>query len=74
MEKECICKGNWRKIIQDSLPLFGRKYKRAGKEYIFLGVMRGEDDFYYCMFSNAHNIQLFSCIDSIKQHGFVEVG
>lgn len=68
---QCICEGNWRKIIHDSAPLFGKKYKQRDVEYIFCGVMHGDDDYYYCMWKD-NDMRLLSCVGSIEQHGFEE--
>ena len=67
---ECICEGNWRKIIEENTPLFGRKYKgRNGDIYTFCGVMWGDDDFYYSMWREG-DMQLLSCVGYIESFGF----
>lgn len=73
MPLPCICAGNWRNIIHESVPLFDKKFKHiaTGLTYVFIGVMHGEDDFYYCM-SRGNDIHFLSCVGSIEQHGYVE--
>lgn len=72
----CICKGNWRKIVKESDPLIGKKYRdtRTGHEFIFFGVVHGGDDYYYGMWSKEHGQRLLSCVGSIdKGHGYEPV-
>jgi len=69
-ELACICKGNWRTIIKESEPLFGKKFKDTdGDVYVFIGVLHGDDDYYYCMW-RKENMSLLSCVGSIEQHGY----
>jgi len=66
----CICKGNWRSIIKESEPLFGKEFKDGNNvRYRFIGVMHCDDDYYYCMWRNG-DIQLLSCVCSIEQGGY----
>jgi hypothetical protein len=74
MKKEdlpCICEGNWRLIINESLPFFGKKYNYKGNTYIFCGVMHAEDDYYYCMWKD-NDMQLLSCVGNIETYGFIQ--
>jgi len=67
----CICKGNWRKIIYDTDPLIGKKFKNnTGDIYILVGVMHGDDDYYYCMWRD-NDMKLLTCVGSIEQQGYV---
>jgi len=67
---QCVCEGNWRRIIHESEGLIGRKYKnKDGETFIFVGVMHGEDDYYYCMWKD-NDMRLLSCVGSIEDHGF----
>ena len=66
----CICKGNWRAIIHESRPLFNKIYiDKKGKEYHFSGVMQGDDDYYYVLWSPKKTVFL-SCVGSIGGHGY----
>lgn len=72
-DKGCICKGNWRKIIKDCESLFGKKFKDSNDLiYRFIGVMHGDDDYYYCMW-RYDDLRLLSCVSSIEKHGFSEI-
>lgn len=71
MKLKCICKGNWRTIIHNSEPLFGKKYMdKDGNKFVFYGVMHDEDDYYYVLWNQEKSIFL-SCVGSIEMYGFV---
>jgi len=67
----CICKGNWRNILHEARPLIHKKFseKHTSKEFIFMGVMDGVDDYYYVMWSKEET-KLLSCVGSIEMHGY----
>ena len=70
LDPECICQGNWRKIIEESNPLIDRRYvDEKGNVWNFFGVVHGGDDFYYGMWREEHMV-LLSCVGSIEGHGF----
>lgn len=66
----CICEGNWRKIIKESEPLISKRFiDKQSKQWIFVGVLWAEDDFYY-IFSNMGGIHRYlTCCASLEQHG-----
>lgn len=67
---ECICKGNWRKIIKECEGLLGKKFKdKNGDEFTFFGVIHGEDDYYYGMWA-IDDTRLLSCVGSLEGHGY----
>ena len=67
---ECICEGNWRAIVAESLPLLDKKFLDSdGKEYTFYGVVWGSDDFYYGMYRQGE-CRLISCVVSLEFAGF----
>ena len=67
----CVCRGNWRDIVNESETILGRDFKdRNGEIYRFFGLVWSDDDFYYGMFSNSNNMRLLSCVGSIDGHGF----
>jgi hypothetical protein len=73
MSDDCICKGNWRKIVQECEPLFGRQYRadRTGKHFSLAGVMLGDDDYYYVLWPvEGGGVQLLSCVGSIEGFGY----
>ena len=69
---ECICKGNWRKIIKEFEPLMNKIYinDRDGQAYRFIGVLHAPDDYYYCMVSMTGEQNLLSCVGSIENYGY----
>lgn len=70
---ECICKGNWRNIINEVESLLDRKYINSkGQEYTFFGVVHGSDDYYYGMSStnSTPTLLLLSCVSDLEGHGF----
>lgn len=66
-ELPCICKGNWRSIVDKAEPLIYRKYQRLrdGAIFEFFGVVHGSDDYYYGMWSKEHGLVLLSCVGNI---------
>ena len=67
----CICQGNWRLIIKESEPLFGKKFSSGDEDYKFIGVLHAEDDYYYVMMeSNGLRYRFLSCVGAIADHGF----
>jgi hypothetical protein len=68
-DPECICKGNWRKIVAEHENLIGAQYEdEKGNAYTFFGLVHGDDDYYYGMSSKA-GVSLLSCVGSIEGHG-----
>jgi len=69
----CICKGNWRKIVAESEPFLNKNFiDRKGNEFIFFGVVHGNDDYYYGMWPvGDYKPVLLSCVGSIECHGYV---
>ena len=72
---ECICKGNWRDIVNETEHLLDKRFRdRKGDEYTFFGIVHGSDDYYYGMWRREdHEMRLLSCVGSIEGHGFEPV-
>lgn len=72
---DCICKGNWRKLVSECEPLFGKMYKGYDDQiYSFFGLVHAYDDYYYGMYNvKDKSIQLLSCVGSIEGFLFEEV-
>lgn len=71
IDSTCICEGNWRNIIGESRPLFGRKYKdRSDRECTFIGVLDGEQDYYYTFMYDDGTLARLSCVGSIESFGY----
>ena len=70
---KCICRGNWRSIIEENEPLFDRSYTRDGQgEYKFIGVLWASDDFYYAMREvDTKNTIMLTCVGRLSDMGFV---
>lgn len=48
VDSECICHGNWRKIIKDNEHLIGKIVSdNKGNLYYFYGIVHADDDYYY---------------------------
>jgi len=70
-DKDCICKGNWRQIIKESEPFFGKFYlDKEGEVYCFVGIMCASDDYYYCLISKTGELKMLSCVGSIEDHSY----
>jgi hypothetical protein len=76
-DPECICKGNWRDIVQETERLIGTEFEaiygwNAGKTYVFFGIVHTTDDYYYGMWSREDkDMILLSCVGSFEGHGFI---
>lgn len=73
-DKECICEGNWRRIIKEHEPLHRRVFMGPhGERFSFSGVMDGMDDYYYVMWSPKYGYRMLSCVGSLEGHGYTLV-
>ena len=72
---ECICEGNWRNIIKESEPKFGKTYLNTRNDVVhtFIGVMHCEDDYYYCMMSVEGRLERLSCVGAIEAFDYEEL-
>ncbi|KKL95555.1 hypothetical protein LCGC14_1853420 [marine sediment metagenome] len=70
---KCICKGNWRSIVNETEHLLDRRFRdNKGEEYSFFGIVHGSDDYYYGMWRRKdRELTLLSCVGSIDGHGYV---
>ena len=67
----CICEGNWREIIKGSEPLLGKRFcDEDGYSYTLIGVIHGDDDYYYGMVGDDGVLTQLSCVGSLETHGF----
>ena len=72
--KECVCcDANWRSLTKQYDPLTDRRFICDGQEYTFIGLLRGSDDYYFCMAHLDVGVQLFSCVCDLETYGFVLV-
>jgi hypothetical protein len=70
-DEGCICKGNWREIVKEIEPFFGRRYKDENKrEYTLFGVVHADDDYYYGLVDTRGRLMLASCVGSLETSGF----
>jgi len=76
-DKDCICRGNWRAIIKDYEPLLGKKFEYNdldGTYHTFVGVLHGDDDYYYVMYELvSERCKFLSCVGSLESHGYTLV-
>ena len=70
-ECEVFCDKNWRSLAKQYDPLTDRRFICDGKKYTFVGLLRGSDDYYFCMDHIDVGIQLFSCVCNLDTYGFV---
>ena len=62
---------NWAKLVEEYDPLIGDKYlDEKGNEYIFIGLLHGQDDFYFVMWREG-TVRLLTCVGIPEQMGFV---
>lgn len=61
---------NWTRLVDEYDPLIGNKYlDDEGKEHIFIGLLHGQDDFYFVMW-RAGRVRLLTCVGIPEQMGF----
>ena len=76
MTTDCICEGNWRSLVKEYGPLIGQLFvDRHGVRWQFYGLVWGEDDLYFGMYSDTLAFEdkciLLSCVgDLITGHGY----
>jgi hypothetical protein len=69
-DPECICDGNWRKIVAEAVPLIGERFENPfGELWTLEGIVHGGDDYYYLMVREG-KLQMLSCVASIEGHHF----
>jgi len=62
---------NWTKLVEEYGPLIGKKFLDVeDNEYIFIGLLHGQDDFYFVMW-RAGAVRLLTCVGIPEQMGFV---
>lgn len=72
-DKECICEGNWRKIVKENEALIGEIFRdKKGDVYSLFGLVHGGDDYYYGMYSQEHGMRLLSCVGNLESWDFTQ--
>lgn len=67
----CICKGNWRNIINETEPLIGKWFiNEDGLKFKLFGVVHSNDDYYYGMVDSDGVMCLYSCAGDLDMFGF----
>lgn len=67
---ECICKGNWISLNRKYRQHFGKKcIDSNGKEWVFVGLMIGEEDYHYVVWSKEET-QFLSCVGRLGAGGW----
>ena len=61
---------NWGKLVEEYDPLIGNKYlDEEGNEHIFIGLLHGQDDYYFVMWRDG-KVRLLTCVGIPEQMGF----
>ena len=62
---------NWTDLVHDWEPLIGRTFTHEdGREFTFIGLLHGQDDFYFVMWRENETIRLLTCVGVPEQMGF----
>lgn len=71
MFAQTACK-NLDLIIKGVAPFLDKKFVdvKTDKEYTFIGIIVGSDDYYYGMYSKSNGLVSLSCVGSIESFGF----
>ncbi len=71
--EECLsCDKNWRSLTKQYDPLTDKRFICESKEYTFVGLLRGSDDYYFCMFHHdSKETHFLSCVGDLDTYGFV---
>jgi hypothetical protein len=71
LTNECICQGNWQRIIKEATPLLDKQFVQnsTGDIFTFCGVLHSSDDYYYVM-SHRGKFNFLSCVGTIEHAGF----
>lgn len=61
---------NWSNLIDEYDSLIGEKYlDDDGNEHIFIGLLHGQDDYYFVMWREG-KVKLLTCVGIPEQMGF----
>lgn len=61
-------------IYKESEHLINKRFRdHNGKEYHYVGVLIGDDDYYYAMYSKEHGLLSLSCVGDIENSWGMEV-
>ena len=68
----CICEGNFRDLIYQYSPYFGKMYiNKYSNTFILVGILFAEDDFYYSLYSPTdQRTYLYSCVGDLESYDF----
>jgi hypothetical protein len=72
IDPNCICRGNWRKLVAEYEPFLGKQYKSFhGDVYTFFGLVHASDDYYFGMSEDCtKKVILLSCVGDIEAFDF----
>lgn len=61
---------NWNNLVDEYDSQIGKTYLDVyGNEHIFLGLLHGQDDFYYVMWRDG-KVTLLTCVGTPDNQGF----
>lgn len=64
----------WQKIVRENDSQIGQWFNSHDhKLFRFFGIVHGDDDYYYGMWSKKDGLRLLSCVGSIEGHGYTPV-
>ena len=65
---------NWLKLLNEYQKDFGKWFTDTStkKDLFFIGLLHGEDDYYFAMATKKGKIILYSCVASMEQNGLVK--
>jgi hypothetical protein len=71
-ESKCVCRGNWRAIVDEYRDLIDKRFfnVETGETSVFFGIVWGSDDFYFGMYDPNNKLHLLSCVCDLKTHGY----
>jgi hypothetical protein len=57
---------SWPSIVKEYGPKIGFRYKDRREEYLFIGLVHAEDDYYYGLLSNDGKLHLATCVGALE--------
>jgi len=69
-EITAYARDNWESLVEQYDDLIGNEYvDENGEEYVFIGLLHAQEDFYFFL-GNKDKNKFLSCVADLEQHGF----